>query len=92
LNGQLVVDPSVTTSSSTAPTTTTTTTSSSTSSSKSQLLKGIVLDHSIDLRHVRPGDQLDIPYELTVSETLQDFWFAAFFDQSRIHTSRPFCR
>jgi hypothetical protein len=62
------------------------------SKSKARMLKGIVLDHSIDLRHLRPGDQLDIPYELTVSETLQDFWFAAFFDQSRIHTSRPFCR
>jgi acyl dehydratase len=56
------------------------------------LLKGVVLDHAIDLRSVRPGDQIDIPYELTLTETLQDFWFAAFFDQSRIHTSRPFCR
>jgi acyl dehydratase len=59
---------------------------------QNQLLQGIVLDHAIDLRSVRPGDRLDIPYELTISETLTDFWFACFFDQSRIHTSRPFCR
>jgi acyl dehydratase len=56
------------------------------------LLQGIVLDHAVDLRNVRPGDHIDIPYELTLTETLQDFWFASFFDQSRIHTSRPFCR
>jgi acyl dehydratase len=60
--------------------------------SDSSLQKGIVLDHAVDLRNVRLGDRLDIPYELTVSETLQDFWTAAFFDQSRIHSSRPFCR
>lgn len=56
------------------------------------LLRGMLLDHAVDLRNVRTGDRLDIPYELTITETLQDFWFAAFFDQSRIHTSRPFCR
>lgn len=58
----------------------------------SKLLEGVVLDHAVDLRSLRPGDRLDIPYELTVSETLQDFWAASFFDQSRIHCSRPFCR
>jgi acyl dehydratase len=57
-----------------------------------RLLEGVVLDHAVDLQNVRPGDRLDIPYELTVSETLPDFWFASFFDQSRIHCSRPFCR
>ena len=25
-------------------------------------------------------------------ETLGDFWFASFFEQSCIHTSHPFCR
>jgi len=55
-------------------------------------LKGIVLDHAVNLQNVRPGDRVDIPYEVTISETMQDFWFGAFFDQSRIHTSRPFCR
>jgi acyl dehydratase len=55
-------------------------------------VRGKVLDHSIDLRRARPGDRLDLPYQTTVSETMQDFWFAAFFDQNRIHTSKPFCR
>ena len=27
-----------------------------------------------DLRTFRPGDKLHIPYELTVSESVQDFW------------------
>jgi citrate lyase subunit beta/citryl-CoA lyase len=67
-------------------------TTSSSARKSSTLLQGVVLDHAVDLRSVRPGDRLDIPYELTVSETLQDFWFACFFDQSRIHCSRPFCR
>lgn len=57
-----------------------------------KMIRGTVLDHSLDLRRVRPGDKVDIPYQITVSETMQDFWFAAFFDQNRIHTSRPFCR
>lgn len=56
------------------------------------LVTGVVLDHAVNLRTVRPGDRLDIPYELTISESLQDFWFACFFDQSRIHCSTPFCR
>jgi acyl dehydratase len=55
-------------------------------------VRGTILDHSIDLRSVRPGDKLDIPYQITVSDTMQDFWFSSFFDQNRIHTSRPFCR
>jgi acyl dehydratase len=64
----------------------------SSDASSNFLQQGFVLDHAVDLRNVRPGDRVDIPYELTISETMQDFWFAAFFDQSRIHTSRPFCR
>lgn len=67
-------------------------TSGNTSSKMRNMIRGQVLDHSIDLRRVRPGDRVDIPYQITVSETMQDFWFAAFFDQNRIHTSRPFCR
>jgi hypothetical protein len=37
-------------------------------------IQGQVLDLAADLRAFRPGDKLDIPYELTVSESLQDFW------------------
>jgi acyl-ACP thioesterase len=33
-----------------------------------------MLNLAADLRTVRPGDKLEIPYELTVSESMQDFW------------------
>ena len=39
-----------------------------------RLLQGEILDLAADLRTFRPGDRLDIPYELTVSESMQDFW------------------
>ena len=55
-------------------------------------IQGEVLDLAVDLRSLRPGDKLDIPYELTVSESLHDFWQSAFHSQERIHTSRPFAR
>lgn len=55
-------------------------------------IQGEVLDLAVDLRALRPGDKLDIPYELTVSESLHDFWQSAFHSQERIHTSRPFAR
>jgi hypothetical protein len=37
-------------------------------------IQGQVLDMAADLRTFRPGDKLDIPYEMTVSESMQDFW------------------
>lgn len=68
------------------------TTSSSSSGHSTSLLEGLVLHHAVDLRAVRPGDRIQIPYELTVTESMQDFWFSCFFDQSRIYSSRPFAR
>jgi hypothetical protein len=41
---------------------------------KGIFVQGEVLDLAADLRTFRPGDKLDIPYELTVSESMQDFW------------------
>jgi len=55
-------------------------------------IQGEVLDLAVDLQALRPGDKLEIPYELTVSESLHDFWQSAFHSQDRIHTSRPFAR
>ena len=66
--------------------------SSDSSRSDSTLVKGSTLDHAVDLTLLRPGDRLDIPYEMTVTETMQEFWHASFYSQDRIHTSRPFCR
>jgi len=71
---------------------TTSTAAAAAASPRVSLLEGVVLDHAINLQTVRPGDQIHLPYELTISESLQDFWFASFFDQSRIHCSTPFCR
>lgn len=56
------------------------------------VVRGEVLDLAADLRNFRPGDKLDIPYELTITESMQDFWQSAFHSQDRINTSRPFCR
>ncbi len=42
--------------------------------SSSIFIRGETLNLAADLRTVRPGDKLEIPYELTVSESMQDFW------------------
>ena len=38
---------------------------------ESKMIKGEVLDLAVDLRSTRPGDRIDIPYELTISESMQ---------------------
>jgi hypothetical protein len=47
---------------------------STTSQPGGVFLEGQVFDLAADLRTFRPGSKLDIPYELTVSESMQDFW------------------
>jgi hypothetical protein len=42
--------------------------------SSTTFIRGETLNLAADLRTVRPGDKLEIPYELTVSESMQDFW------------------
>ncbi len=37
-------------------------------------VQGEVLNLAADLRTFRPGDKLEIPYELTVTESMQEFW------------------
>ena len=37
----------------------------------SNRIKGEVLDYAVDLRNSRPGDIINIPYELTISEATQ---------------------
>lgn len=66
--------------------------SESATSDDGDSVSGEVLDLAVDLRKVRPGDRLDIPYEHTVSESMHDFWQSAFHSQDRINTSRPFAR
>jgi hypothetical protein len=62
------------------------------SSITDKFIHGEVLDLSVNLQALRPGDILDIPYELTVSEAMQDFWQSAFHSQDRLQTSTPFAR
>lgn len=53
---------------------------------------GEIIDQSIDLKRVRPGETIDVPYELTINSSLRDFWQSAFYSHDRINTSTPFAR
>lgn len=55
-------------------------------------MKGNVVDQSIDLRTARPGDVIDVPFEITVNQSYRDFWQSAFYSYDRINTSTPFAR
>lgn len=50
------------------------TASGQSSKNTTNTIKGESLDLAADLRTFRPGDKLDIPYEMTISESMQDFW------------------
>ena len=62
------------------------------SSETSRPVTGEVLDKSIDLTKLRPGDKIDLPYELTVNQSVRDFWQSAFYSHDRINTSTPYAR
>jgi hypothetical protein len=51
-----------------------------------------VLDHSIDLKNVRPGATVAVPYEVTASPSARAIWHTAFYGHDRIHTSSKFAR
>ncbi|GAB5037318.1 Hypothetical protein NocV09_07200060 [Nannochloropsis oceanica] len=53
---------------------------------------GEVTDHAINLHDVRPGEVIDIPYELTISPSFRDFWQSVFYSHDRLNTSTPFAR
>lgn len=53
---------------------------------------GEVLDKKIDLTKLRPGDKIDLPYELTINQSFRDFWQSAFYSHDRINTSTPYAR
>jgi hypothetical protein len=55
-------------------------------------VKGEIIDHAVDMRNVRPGETIEIPYEVTISHSLRDFWQSAFYSHDRINTSTPFAR
>ena len=53
---------------------------------------GAVVDNAVDITKVRPGEVIDVPYELTISQAFRDFWQSAFYSHDRINTSTPFAR
>lgn len=53
---------------------------------------GEVIDRALNLTNIRPGEVIDIPYEVTISHSMRDFWQSAFYSHDRINTSTPFAR
>lgn len=53
---------------------------------------GNIIDNMVDLKKVRPGEEIKVPYEITISSALRDFWQSAFYSHDRINTSTPFAR
>eukprot|EP00518_Triparma_eleuthera_P002962 CAMPEP_0182453222 /NCGR_PEP_ID=MMETSP1319-20130603/372_1 /TAXON_ID=172717 /ORGANISM="Bolidomonas pacifica, Strain RCC208" /LENGTH=411 /DNA_ID=CAMNT_0024651125 /DNA_START=29 /DNA_END=1264 /DNA_ORIENTATION=+ len=53
---------------------------------------GDVLDLAVNLKNTRPGDLIEVPYELTVGGSFREFWHSAFYCHDRISTSTPFAR
>jgi len=57
-----------------------------------ETIKGEILDHAVNLKEARPGDQIEVPYELTVADAFRESWHSAFYCHDRINTSTPFAR
>lgn len=53
---------------------------------------GEVLEQSIDLSKCRPGEEIEVPYEVTINHSFRDMWQSAFYSHDRIQTSTPFAR
>jgi hypothetical protein len=68
------------------------TSSKSSGGTKQSTIIGEIIDNAIDLRNIRPGETIEVPYELTISNSMRDFWQSAFYSHDRINTSTPFAR
>lgn len=53
---------------------------------------GEVIDQAVDIKNIRPGEKIEIPYEVTISNSFRDFWQSIFYSHDRINTSTPFAR
>lgn len=53
---------------------------------------GEIIDQALDISSTRPGTVIDVPYEVTISNSMRDFWQSAFYSHDRINTSTPFAR
>jgi len=54
------------------------------------LLGDAHIGHHLDLARVMVGQELDIPYEITVENHWREQWQSTFYQQDRMYTSRPF--
>lgn len=61
-------------------------------SSRQEGVFGEFLDVALDLRKVRIGQRLDIPYELTITDGYRDLWYSTFYQQDRMYTSDLYAR
>ena len=57
-----------------------------------RIIVGEIIDHAVDLKSARPGETIELPYELTIATSMRDFWQSAFYSHDRINTSTPFAR
>lgn len=57
-----------------------------------QSIVGNVIDNTIDLKNVRPGETIKIPYEITINDSFLSLWQSAFYSHDRINASTPFAR
>ncbi len=55
-------------------------------------IAGEIIDAGVDLRTARPGSVIEVPYEISVGNSIRDFWQSAFYSHDRINTSTPFAR
>ena len=46
----------------------------------------------MNLKTIRPGEVIKVPYESTISDAMCGFWQSLFHTQERINTSTPFAR
>jgi len=53
-------------------------------------VRGELMESSIDLRNVAPGETIELPYELTVNGALRELWTTAFHTTNRLVTSRVY--
>jgi len=49
-----------------------------------------MVDNAVHFERLRPGDHIEVPYEVTVGDSFKDFWHSAFYSHERINTSTPF--
>lgn len=57
-----------------------------------KIVVGEGTDHAIDIKMVRPWDVIHVPYQITISHSLRDFWQSVLYSHDRVNTSTPFVR